>query len=111
MFSLSCEKLYIIIIFFFIRRFKLDGIVYNADVPKYDGILRYATIGSQRSKQRIVQQLIPGDDRLLRVDELTRDERCLLHFAMSNTIWDRYESSEENFCAPGPHEGSFGIYI
>ncbi|XP_058801781.1 uncharacterized protein LOC131670302 [Phymastichus coffea] len=91
-----------------VKRYKLDGVTYSGELPAREGVLRFAANGAQRAKQRIVQELMPGDDALLPADALTRDERCLLHFAMSNTIWVHSESREESFCAPGPNERSLG---
>lgn len=93
-------------------RFKLDGIVYSGryqtDRP---GVLRYVASGAQRARNRLVEELVPGDGSLLSDARLTRDERCALHFGLSNTIWDHYEEAEEEFCGPGPSERLDGLNI
>ena len=47
---------------------------------------------------------MPGDASLFPDDVLNRDERCVLHFALSNTIWDKFKNGEEEFCNPPPTE-------
>ncbi|XP_031784515.1 uncharacterized protein LOC100680378 isoform X1 [Nasonia vitripennis] len=87
-----------------IKRFKLDGIVYSDDLPVSEGVLRFAARGSQRARNRIVDELVPGDSSIFPDKLFTKDERCVLHFALSNTIWDHYDQLEEQFCKPAPTE-------
>ncbi|XP_023246318.1 uncharacterized protein LOC106647810 [Copidosoma floridanum] len=84
-----------------LKRFKLDGIVYSDDLPEREGVLRYAARGSQRAKNLMVERLIPGGDPTLVPEAYLRpDELCLLHFALSSTVWQRYDDTEEASCKP-----------
>ncbi|XP_031849277.1 uncharacterized protein LOC116434747 isoform X2 [Nomia melanderi] len=69
-----------------LHRFKFDGIEYQKNVHITNGILPFRATGRQRIRQRLVEELIPGNAEILPVNVLSFAERCTLHQAISNTI-------------------------
>ncbi|KZC14462.1 hypothetical protein WN55_06922 [Dufourea novaeangliae] len=78
-----------------LHRFKLDGIEYQKNIQITDGILPFSATGLQRVKQKLLEELIPGDAELLPVHILSSLERCILHQTISNTIL-RYDTQSGN---------------
>ncbi|XP_076648482.1 uncharacterized protein LOC143356564 isoform X2 [Halictus rubicundus] len=71
-----------------LHRFKFDGVEYQKNIQVTDGVLPFRATGPQRVKQRLIEELIPGnaEDGILPDDMLLSVERCMLHRAISNTI-------------------------
>ncbi|XP_011501691.1 PREDICTED: uncharacterized protein LOC105365273, partial [Ceratosolen solmsi marchali] len=93
-----------------IKRFKLDGIVYSKDLPEDEGVLRFSVSGAQHDKHLIVDELIPSNINSFPEVLLTHNERCTLHFAISNTIWDYYDETDQMFCKFKPNESAFDMF-
>lgn len=60
-----------------------------------EGILPFIGSGTQRTKNRIIEELVPGDADAFPSKILSQLERCTLHFAISNTI-NEYKSKNTN---------------
>ncbi|XP_034193344.2 uncharacterized protein LOC117610267 isoform X1 [Osmia lignaria lignaria] len=69
-----------------LHRFKFDGIEYQKDVRASDSILPFSGTGTQRTKHKLMEELIPGNAEILPVHILSHAERCILHQAISNTV-------------------------
>ncbi|XP_076290974.1 uncharacterized protein LOC143214158 isoform X2 [Lasioglossum baleicum] len=69
-----------------LQRFKFDGVEYQTKVQITDGVLPFRATGPQRVKQKLIEELIPGNADILPDDMLLPVERCMLHRAISNTI-------------------------
>lgn len=70
-----------------VHRFKQDGIVLLKDVQSSDVVLPYSPQGHQFIKHKILlSKLVQGDARNFPNDTLTPQERCTLHFMLSNSI-------------------------
>ncbi|XP_076375423.1 uncharacterized protein LOC117225430 [Megalopta genalis] len=81
-----------------LHRFKFDGVEYQQNVQATDGVLPFRATGSQRVKQRLVEELIPDNGEILPVDILLPVERCMLHRAISNTILQPDSQCRNEFC-------------
>lgn len=68
-----------------LRRFKFDGVEYH-DVLESDGVFPYSATGSQRIKNKLIEEVVPGNAELFPISLLTKAEQCALHFAISNTV-------------------------
>ncbi|KOC62308.1 hypothetical protein WH47_04066, partial [Habropoda laboriosa] len=69
-----------------LHRFKFDGIEYQKNVQATDSILPFSGTGMQRTKHRLIEELVPGNLDALPMHVLSQAERCILHQAISNTI-------------------------
>ncbi|XP_078046277.1 uncharacterized protein LOC144474825 [Augochlora pura] len=81
-----------------LHRFKFDGVEYQENVHVTDGVLPFSATGPQRVKQKLVEELIPGNAEILPVDMLLPVERCMLHRAISNTILQYDDQCRNEFC-------------
>lgn len=64
-------------------------------MDEIEGILPFIGSGAQRTKNRIIEELVPGDADAFPSTILSQLERCTLHFAISNTI-NEYKSTNTN---------------
>ncbi|XP_043672144.1 uncharacterized protein LOC122631029 isoform X2 [Vespula pensylvanica] len=78
-----------------LHRFKFDGVQYVEGLDEIEGILPFIGSGAQRTKNRIIEELVPGDADAFPSTILSQLERCTLHFAISNTI-NEYKSTNTN---------------
>ncbi|KAK2580344.1 hypothetical protein KPH14_001241 [Odynerus spinipes] len=78
-----------------LHRFKFDGIEYIDGMHGIEGILPFIGSGTQRTKHRLIEELVPGNADAFPSEALSQLERCTLHFAISNTI-NKYESDNAN---------------
>ena len=74
------------------------------------GVLPFGGTGSQRSKNRIIEELIPGRAEAFPAEALTLLERCALHRAISNTVWEHSAASEDEMCIDGVTEKILGKF-
>uniref|UniRef100_A0ABD2WH84 Uncharacterized protein n=1 Tax=Trichogramma kaykai TaxID=54128 RepID=A0ABD2WH84_9HYME len=88
-------------------RFKLDGIehVRSHQITGVAAADRYQARGPQRLRNRVLQELLPREALPQAEQLLTRAERCLLHQALSNSLWSSRGPGEERFCEPAPPRG------
>ncbi|XP_024937056.1 uncharacterized protein LOC107264079 isoform X2 [Cephus cinctus] len=84
-----------------LHRFKFDGVEFHDNLSLIDGIFPFSGTGSQRAKHRIIEELIPGNADSFHWDVLTLEERCALHRAISNTIWNHQSASDDKLCTFG----------
>ncbi|XP_011298010.1 uncharacterized protein [Fopius arisanus] len=87
-----------------LRRFKFDGIEWHKDLKFEDGVLPFGGTGPQRTKNQIIEELIPGNYKQFSDNILTKLERCALHRALSNSIWEHEDASRDKFCMERPTE-------
>ncbi|XP_043288146.1 uncharacterized protein [Venturia canescens] len=87
-----------------LHRFKFDGIEFYSESRVKEGVLPFGGTGSQRSKHRIIEELVPGNRLAFPVEALTIQERCTLHRAISNTIWEHGEADRDKLCIEGVTE-------
>ncbi|KAI4497474.1 hypothetical protein M0802_007485 [Mischocyttarus mexicanus] len=81
-----------------LHRFKFDGVEYVEGLHETEEILPFVGRGTQRTKNIIIEKLIPGNADAFPSEVLSQLERCTLHFAISNTI-NKYKSdSINNLC-------------
>ncbi|XP_035730991.1 uncharacterized protein LOC118445508 isoform X1 [Vespa mandarinia] len=78
-----------------LHRFKFDGVEYIEGLHETEGILPFIASGTQRTKNRIIEELVPGDADAFPSKILSQIERCTLHFAISNTV-NEYKSKNTN---------------
>ncbi|KAG7207191.1 hypothetical protein KM043_008876 [Ampulex compressa] len=69
-----------------LHRFKFDGIQFQEHVSAKEGVLPYTATGTQRTKNILIEELVPGNSEIFPQQALTLAERCTLHEALSNTI-------------------------
>ncbi|XP_076757832.1 uncharacterized protein LOC143427508 [Xylocopa sonorina] len=82
-----------------LQRFKFDGIEYQKNVQATDGILPFSATGTQRIKQKLIEELVPRSLETLPVEILSRAERCMLHRAISNTILTSDNEIQDKPCS------------
>lgn len=87
-----------------LHRFKFDGIEWHKDLKFGDGVLPFGATGPQRTKNRVIEELVPGNYKQFPDYVLTKLERCALHRALSNTIWEHEDPSRDKFCTERPTE-------
>lgn len=51
-----------------------------------DSVLPFSATGTQRTKHKLMEELIPGNAEALPIHILSHAERCILHQAISNTV-------------------------
>ncbi|KAI4487516.1 hypothetical protein M0804_005665 [Polistes exclamans] len=78
-----------------LHRFKFDGVEYVEGLHESEGILPFIGRGTQRTKNIIIEELVPGNADAFPSKVLSQLERCTLHFAISNTI-NKYKSDDIN---------------
>ncbi|XP_047356971.1 uncharacterized protein LOC124951919 isoform X2 [Vespa velutina] len=81
-----------------LHRFKFDGVEYIEGLQETEGILPFIGSGTQRTKNRIIEELVPGDADAFPSKILSQIERCTLHFAISNTINEYKSKNTNNMC-------------
>ncbi|XP_044580110.1 uncharacterized protein LOC123262112 [Cotesia glomerata] len=87
-----------------LHRFKFDGIEqHQVKISLIEGILPFSGTGSQRVKNEIINEFIPGNPDFFPVQSLSLVERCTLHRAISNTIAD-HDQPESKLCVDRPTE-------
>lgn len=67
-------------------RFKFDGIEYQQNVQVAEDVLPFSGTGSQYIKYKLIEELVPGNAKVLPVHILSQEEQCMLHQAISNTV-------------------------
>ncbi|CAB0028367.1 unnamed protein product [Trichogramma brassicae] len=92
-------------------RFKLDGVehVRSHQISGVAAADRYQARGPQRLRNRVLQELLPREALPQAEQLLTRAERCLLHQAVSNSLWSSRGPGEERFCEPAPPRGRLAV--
>ncbi|XP_076243007.1 uncharacterized protein LOC143184564 [Calliopsis andreniformis] len=82
-----------------LHRFKFDGVEYQKNIKATDNVIPFSGTGSQRTKHRLIEEIISGNANALPVHILTQVERCILHQTISNTIIkDDYIHTENKSC-------------
>ncbi|XP_012252675.2 uncharacterized protein LOC105684120 isoform X1 [Athalia rosae] len=81
-----------------LRRFRFDGIQRQNGIPAVVGILPFGGTGPQRAKHELIEELVPGDSDRFPSEALTLTERCVLHRAISSTIWEHPMAEVEKLC-------------
>ncbi|KAK0096904.1 hypothetical protein PV326_003925 [Microctonus aethiopoides] len=87
-----------------LHRFKFDGIEYNKNIKLNNGVLPFGDTGMERIKNQITEELVPGNANAFPSNALSLFERCALHRAVSNTIWDQEMPETNKFCENKPTE-------
>lgn len=90
-----------------LHRFKFDGIEFYPDIKFTEGVLPFGGTGFQQTKYRVIEELIPGNEKSFPEESLSLLERCALHRAISNTIWEHEMPESEKFCEERPTEKIF----
>ncbi|XP_034943326.1 uncharacterized protein [Chelonus insularis] len=91
-----------------LHRFKFDGIEFHKNINFKPGILPFGGTGSQRTKNEIVNKLIPGSVEIFPDHSLSLLERCTLHRILSNTISEAESPQTDQLCAERPTEKILG---
>ena len=91
-------------------RFKFDGVKYRPNVISQPGVLPFVGAGSQRWKNRIMEDFIPGRPEAFPDEALTLLEPCALHRAISNTVWEHSLTSEDKICNHGVNANISGKF-
>ncbi|XP_015126293.1 uncharacterized protein LOC107047901 isoform X2 [Diachasma alloeum] len=92
-----------------LHRFKFDGIEWHKDLKFEDGVLPFGGTGPQRTKNQIIEELVPGNYKQFPDNVLTKLERCALHRALSNTISEDEDPANDKFCMERPTEKISGM--
>lgn len=61
-------------------------------------MLPFSGTGTQRTKHKLMEELIPGDANALPIHVLSQAERCILHQAVSNTILKHDVQTKNESC-------------
>uniref|UniRef100_A0A182WF71 VWFA domain-containing protein n=1 Tax=Anopheles minimus TaxID=112268 RepID=A0A182WF71_9DIPT len=83
-----------------LHRFRQDGIVRAPGVTNMPGVIPFSPTEFQFSKHRVLfSRLFPGNAVNFPNNTLSIDERCALHFMLSNSIDRRVRGDENIRCA------------